>query len=74
MYTVHCTWCTMFVHCTLYSIHTLFNESIDRAHGNPFPPPPHPPNVINFGDIWPTSEPLTAEVGTNGTALNPQEL
>ena len=24
-----------------------------------------PPHVINFGDIWPTSEPLSAVLGTN---------
>ena len=31
-----------------------------RAQGNP------PPSiVINFGDIWPTSEPLSAVLGTN---------
>ena len=28
---------------------------------------PHPPFVINFGDVWPTSEPLSAVLGTNVT-------
>ena len=28
---------------------------------------PHPPFRINFGDFWPTSEPLSAVLGTNVT-------
>ena len=27
--------------------------------------PPPPPIVIKFGDVWPTSEPLSAVLGTN---------
>ena len=28
-------------------------------------PPPSPPLVINFGEVWPTPEPLHAILGTN---------
>ena len=51
-----------------------FSHAVPRVmnyvEGKATPPPPPPPFVINFGDVWPTPEPLSAVLETTNCLYN----